>query len=560
MAFIVELVLSLFGTLAFYALYEVLKAFYRDFSSPVRNLPGPKSAHWFSGNRSQFWQPFEIGQERRWAEQYGTTFRINGFLGASANSNDCDGDTDATLFVGQPTYHLGRVVGPGVLVLEEDVHKKQRRIMNPAFGIPALRDIWAAKAAQSGGVARVEVRSWFNKATLDIIGEAGFKYDFHSLSSDSDDGPRDELHEALTTISGIGDISGMLDFLKAYVPFLRLLRTKVDTVIEHAQGDMRRIGQQLLRESRQGACGGESADSGRSRDLLSLLVRANMAKDIPENQRLSDEEVLAQVPTFFVAGHETTSDSATWALFSLAANVDVQNRLRKEILTVETDDPTMDELNALPYLDAVVRETLRCHAPVVQIQRVAMRDDDVIPLSKPYTDRNGVIHDKISLRKGQSVMLPLLAMNHDPTIWGTDAKQFKPERWERDPPISTSLPGIWGQMMTFLGGPRACIGYRFSLVEYEEPDPITSTSSSTHSVSVPPQASNIKKKRSLAGPIGGGVVGGIVVLCALVVLVYWARRRRVSGATAVVFPDGLDSAEEKQPAPWPSQRDSAPIT
>jgi hypothetical protein len=112
----------------------------------------------------------------------------------------------------------------------------------------------------------------------------------------------------------------------------------------------------------------------------------------------------AEVPTFLVAGHEvccfhsfpyslfTTSDNkvciggnylelipaanvstllmfsystaVTWALFALTQNPTAQQRLREEVLSIPTDRPTMDELNALPYLDCVVRETLRMYAPV----------------------------------------------------------------------------------------------------------------------------------------------------------------------------------------------------
>ncbi|KAJ7691523.1 cytochrome P450 [Mycena olivaceomarginata] len=115
----------------------------------------------------------------------------------------------------------------------------------------------------------------------------------------------------------------------------------------------------------------------------------------------------------------------------------------------------MDELNALPYLDCFVRETLRAHAPVPLTFRVATRED-IIPLETPYTDRNGT-----------TLVLPILAVNRDPALWGADAHQFLPERWESSPAPSTSIPGLWSQMLTFLGGPRACIGFRFSLVEFK---------------------------------------------------------------------------------------------
>jgi hypothetical protein len=72
----------------------------------------------------------------------------------------------------------------------------------------------------------------------------------------------------------------------------------------------------------------------------------------------------------------------------------VQTKLREELLTVDTDTPTMDELNALPYLDMVVRETMRIHAPVASTSRIAMVDD-VLPLNTPFTDRKGITHDRI---------------------------------------------------------------------------------------------------------------------------------------------------------------------
>jgi cytochrome P450 len=61
---------------------------------------------------------------------------------------------------------------------------------------------------------------------------------------------------------------------------------------------------------------------------------------------------------------------------------------------VSTDNPTMEELNALPYLENVVRETLRAHTPIVSTRRMATVDD-ILPLSTPYTDPKGVVHDSL---------------------------------------------------------------------------------------------------------------------------------------------------------------------
>ena len=168
-----------------------------------------------------------------------------------------------------------------------------------------------------------------------------------------------------------------------------------------------------------------------------------------------------EVPTFLVAGHETTrygttfsrgifalddsanSTATTWALYAITNAPEIQTKLREELLSVDTETPTMDELMALPYLDAVVRETLRVHSPVPGTQRIAMKDD-VIPVEKPYTDKNGVVHDSIrygymspignsmgililrnSVRKRDPIFISILAINRSQELWGPDAREFK---------------------------------------------------------------------------------------------------------------------------------------
>jgi hypothetical protein len=119
-----------------------------------------------------------------------------------------------------------------------------------------------------------------------------------------------------------------------------------------------------------------------------------------------------EIATFLAAGHETTryiilrrkalctfntylvSTGTSWALFSLSQYPHIQSKLRSELLTLQTDNPTMDELSSLTYLDYVVREVLRLHAPIPSSMRVAMKDD-VLPVSKPFVDKRGVVQDGI---------------------------------------------------------------------------------------------------------------------------------------------------------------------
>ncbi|KAJ7908575.1 cytochrome P450 [Mycena leptocephala] len=476
-----KLLASVSGTLVAYALYQILKLVYKELTSPLRHLPGPKSSNLLYGKHRELWQEDSITLQEQWVKMYGRTLKFPDLFSLSRLYTT---DTKALnhFLTNYNIYQrpsgsrhiLSQIVGPGILVTEADVHRRQRKTMNPAFGAAQireltpifvaksleLRNIWAAQAVNGTLTLRVDALSWLSKATLDIIGLAGFNYDFNSLSAEH---PTELATAFFATIQASTTRSPM-HLLKAWIPALRIFRTKFNAIAGASQATMEGIGRNILRESKAKMAESGSFEQSRSRDLLSLLLRANTAKDISASQRLSDEEVLAQVPTFLVAGHETTSTATTWALFELTQNTAAQTRLREELLTVSTDTPTMEQLNALRYLDCVVREVLRVHAPLPATGRVAMQDD-VVPLTTPWTDANGTVHGNLRVTKGQAIMIPIGAMNCDKEIWGADAGEFIPERWEAKIPISNSLPGVWGHMLTFLGGPRACIGYRFALVE-----------------------------------------------------------------------------------------------
>ncbi|KAF7362968.1 hypothetical protein MVEN_00648400 [Mycena venus] len=504
-----KLVASLFGTAGVCTLYWILSLLYKEIMSPWRYLRGPTSTHWLYGNLKELMDDAASGLEEHWQEQYGRTHKIHRFFGQTALHTT---DTKAIHHFLSNThiyqksdgarFTLARIVGPGILVVEGEVHKQQRKIMNPAFGAPQvrelteifvdksikLRDIWAAQAAKSEGVARLEVLSWLSRATLDIIGLAGFNYKIDALEAEEGAAPN-ELAAAFQAAFAAATGFGFARILQIQFPILRSIALTGDKMILEAQATMMRIGRGLLADSKREISenGTFETGSGRARDLLTLLVRANTSKDLPVSQRLSDEDVIAQVPTFLVAGHETTrymlnhcpfipvedlsvlfscvsSTAVTWALFALTQNPTAQTRLREELLRVTAERPTMDELNALPYLDCVVRETLRVHAPVISTSRVALTDD-VVPLSTPVTDIKGKVHESLRIRKGEEIMIPIIALNRDVEIWGPDAMEFRPERWDAPPPGASAIPGAWGHMLSFLGGPHGCIGFRFSLVE-----------------------------------------------------------------------------------------------
>ena len=131
---------------------------------------------------------------------------------------------------------------------------------------------------------------------------------------------------------------------------------------------------------------------------------------------------------------------------------------------MDTDRPSFEELNALPYLDKFVHESLRFDNPVPGTIRVATTDS-VIPLGSPVRGRDGTMVESVTIKKGTEVFIPIMVVNRSKAIWGPDADQFNPDRFDKQGVPSQHVPGVYGNLLSFLGGARNCIGYRFALAE-----------------------------------------------------------------------------------------------
>jgi cytochrome P450 len=194
------------------------------------------------------------------------------------------------------------------------------------------------------------------------------------------------------------------------------------------------------------------------KDLLSLIVKANMASDLQDSQRLSDEEIIYQISTFLAAGSETSSNGLSWCLWRLAQDQNLQQRLRDELATIGDSEPTFEALNALPLLENVIRETLRLDSPVPETIREATADCHV-PISQPIIGNDGtpVFSTSIPIKKGTMVIEPFTAVHRDHAIWGADAEEFNPDRYDRPNYPATKIPGSYGNLLSFNGGARNCM-------------------------------------------------------------------------------------------------------
>ncbi|GLB40486.1 putative cytochrome P450 [Lyophyllum shimeji] len=162
---------------------------------------------------------------------------------------------------------------------------------------------------------------------------------------------------------------------------------------------------------------------------------------------------IRQMSTLIFTATDTTSTALARILYTLSIHPEAQDRLREEVVTAshktEGDIP-YEELVVLPFMDAVCRETLRLYPPVSTVTR-STRQDVVLPLSEPVKGLDG--------RELQSLVLSNKT---------NDAAEWKPERWLSPLPQAVQdahIPGIYSNLMTFLGGGRACTGFKFSQLE-----------------------------------------------------------------------------------------------
>ncbi|KAI6204336.1 Cyp-29A4 [Aphelenchoides besseyi] len=171
-------------------------------------------------------------------------------------------------------------------------------------------------------------------------------------------------------------------------------------------------------------------------DFLDMLLNAY------QDGQMSFKEIREQVDTFLFAGSDTLSTGTSWVLWCLACHQDVQERLYTEIKDAFDDDTEFapNKLKELPYLDAVVKETLRMFPSLGMIGRELQNDVQI---------------GEQKLPAGSTVNLGIYLMHHNEKIF-PDSWKFDPERFLDD---RTPSPGAY---MPFSAGPRNCLGQRFA--------------------------------------------------------------------------------------------------
>jgi cytochrome P450 len=321
------------------------------------------------------------------------------------------------LHPGEGAHILEPVVGKNsVILLDEEPHLEQRKLMLPAFHGEKMQNL----AAVMSELAEREIASWpvdepvslspqLQRLTLEIILRAVFGLERGAQL--------DALRELLATILSFGDSP-----LSLNLPLQRLLAGRGPmAVMDRTKAQADELIYALIDERRRDGAGGD--------DVLAMLLEARHGDGSP----MSAEELRDELMTALVAGHETTASQLAWAIDRIAREAEVQRRLHEEL----------DDGEDAAYLTATINEILR-HRPV-------------LPNAEPRLVKQPFEVGGITYPPGVVLFASAYLVQHDPDIY-PEPYAFRPERFlGQQPGTYTWIP--------FGGGRRRCLGASFALQE-----------------------------------------------------------------------------------------------
>jgi cytochrome P450 len=324
----------------------------------------------------------------------------------------------------------GRLLGEGLLISEGDFWRRQRRLAQPAFQRNRINE-YAATMVES---AEVQIRKWRDGEERDIAQE------MMAIS----------LETAVRTLFGTTlpgealQVGRSLDFLVRYS--LRKARFPIKVpegwptpANRRARRETKFLDSLVYRiiDERK-----ELGNTGERKDLLSLLMSA-MDED---GSQMTPKQLRDETMTLFLAGHETTALTLSWAWFLLSKNPAAEVRLHEELRDVLGGRaPVIADIGRLPYLLAVVNEVLRLYPPAYILARTSIAPCTIGGYDFPT---------------GSTMIMAQWVMHRDARYFD-DPEAFRPERWLDG--LEDRLPA--GAYFPFGDGPRRCIGQNFALME-----------------------------------------------------------------------------------------------
>lgn len=315
----------------------------------------------------------------------------------------------------------GPLVGDGLVLSHGEFHKRQRKLMQPALHakrIESYHQLMVERTAQmldgwKDGDSR-EIMDDISQLTLNIVAKTLFGADIQKFV--------EIVRPAIDTATQI--LAAQLNSVLPswlYVDRTRRLNEAVK-VIDSVVGE--------IIDTRRAS----NEDTG---DLLSMLILTD-----EEEERMTDKQVRDEIITLFISGHETAAAGLTWMFYLIARHPEIEARIREELAAVLNGEPPTLQAK-LPYLDMVIKEAMRIYPPVWIFNREALED---------------IVIGGYKLKKGANIFISPYITQNSPSYFPEPAK-FDPERFAPEKEIAryTYFP--------FGGGPHACIGNAFAMME-----------------------------------------------------------------------------------------------
>lgn len=327
---------------------------------------------------------------------------------------------------------LRPILGNGIFVSDGDLWTRQRRLLSPEFRpnavarfLPVFADcvesVFAAWEQAGEGCLR-DFSDDMMRLTLWAVGGALFQRDFREEA--------EQIGRALEICLEQGTLYMMsMGLLQPWMPTPGNRRAK------EAEQTLNRIVRELIEKSRSKGEGGG--------DMLSRII---FAKDEETGETMSEQQVVDEVKSLILAGHETTSLTLSWAFYLLSTHPEMEERLVEESERVLGGRrPGVEDVPKLSYARKVFCETMRLYPPVPAVMRMAKEADSF---------------DGIDVRAGERIALAIYSTHRHPEYW-PNAERFDPERFA-PAKVEALEPGSY---VPFVIGRRACIGEHFAMLE-----------------------------------------------------------------------------------------------
>jgi cytochrome P450 len=320
------------------------------------------------------------------------------------------------------------LLGEGLLTSEGEFHRRQRRLVQPAFHrdrlvgyASAMVECAARTREQWTDGAQLDLSREMMRLTLSVVAKTLFSAD---VTADADN-----IGAALTQVMILFDM-----VLMPFSEWIEKLPLPQIRRFEKARDFLDKTIYGIIAERR-----ASKEDKG---DLLSMLL---LAQDEDGSPGMSDKQIRDEALTLFLAGHETTANALMWSWYLLSQNPSVAVKFYDEVDRVLGNRlPTFDDLPRLKYTEGVFAEAMRLYPPAWIVGRRVKTDYAIGPYTVP----------------SRSILMMSPYVVHRDPRWFPEPDRFDPERWPfqcDDRPKFSYFP--------FGGGMRVCIGERFAWME-----------------------------------------------------------------------------------------------